>query len=76
MFKKKASLPNLFVMSHDQIDTFVTEDVILLSEFKIPQQEEEPTMSASTCLKAEKTSMIFLFMGLIFPEAPVCRVYF
>ena len=76
MFKKKASFPNLSVMSHDQIDTFVTEDVILLSEFKIPQPEEEPTMSASTCLKAEKTSMIFLFMGLIFPEAPICRVYF
>ena len=27
MFNKNASLPSLFVMSHDQIDTFVTEDV-------------------------------------------------
>ena len=56
--------------------TTVTVIVIFLPEFKIPEPEEEPTMSASTCLKAEKTSMIFLFMGLIFPEAPVCLVYF
>ena len=57
-------------------ETTVTVRVIWLPQLKIPEPEEEPTMSASTCLKAEKTSMIFLFMGLIFPEAPVCRVYF
>ena len=57
-------------------ETRVTVIVILLPEFKIPEPEEEPTISGTTCLKAEKTSMIFLFMGLIFPQAPVCRVYF
>ena len=56
--------------------TTVTVRVISLPEFKIPAPEEEPTMSASTCLKAEKTSMICLFIGLIFPEAYVCWVYF
>ena len=56
--------------------TTLTVTVISVPEFKIPELEEEPTMFASTCLKAEKTSMIFLFIGLIFPEAPVCRVYF
>ena len=33
--------------------------IILLPEFKIPEPEEEPTMSPSKCLKAEKTWMIF-----------------
>ena len=50
--------------------------IISLPQLKIPELEEEPTMSASTCLKAEKTLIIFLLMGLIFLEAPVCRVYF
>ena len=51
---------------------FVT--VILLIEFKIPEPEEEPTIFAYTYLKADKTSMIFLLVWLIFPEAPVCLV--
>ena len=57
-------------------ETTVTVWVILLPDFKIPEPEEEPTMSASTCLKAEKTSMIFLFIWLIFPDVPVWIVYF